>query len=75
MPFIYKDVKLDVGYRIDLLVNNKVIVEIKSIDEIAQVHFGQTLTYLKLSNLKLALLINFNCNILKDNIRRIVNNL
>ena len=75
MPFIYKEVKQDVGYRLDLLINNKVIIEIKSIDTIAPVHYAQTLTYLKLSNLKLALLINFNSKVLKDNIHRIVNNL
>lgn len=75
MPFIYKDVKLDVGYRIDLLVDNKLIIEIKSIETLAPIHFAQTLTYLKLSGLKLALLINFNSKLLKDNIHRIVNNL
>ena len=75
MPFIYKGIKQDVGYRLDLLVENKVIVEIKSLETLAPVHYAQTLTYLKLSNLKLALLINFNCKILKDNIRRLVNNL
>jgi len=75
MPFIYKDVKQEVGYRIDLLVEEKVIVEVKSLEALAPVHFAQTLTYLKLSGLKLGLLINFNCKILKDNIHRIVNNL
>ena len=72
MPFIYKEIKQDVGYRLDLLVENKVIVEIKSLESLAPVHYAQTLTYLKVSNLKLALLINFNCKVLKDNIRRIV---
>ncbi|RLD56484.1 MAG: GxxExxY protein [Bacteroidetes bacterium] len=75
MPFIYKNVKQDVGYRIDLLVNNKVIIEVKSIEALAPVHYSQTLTYLKLSGLKLALLINFNSKLLKDNIHRLVNNL
>lgn len=75
MPFVYKGVNQDVGYRIDLLVNNKVIIEIKSIETLAPVHFAQTLTYLRLSGLKLALLINFNSSLLKDNIHRIVNNL
>lgn len=75
MPFIYKNVKQDVGYRIDLLVNNKVIIEVKSIEALAPVHYSQTLTYLKLSGLKLALLINFNNKLLKDNIHRLVNNL
>ena len=75
MPFVYKDVKLDVGYRIDLVVNNKIIIEVKSIEALAPVHFAQTLTYLRLSELKLALLINFNSKLLKDHIHRIVNNL
>ncbi|MEI6050973.1 MAG: GxxExxY protein [Bacteroidota bacterium] len=75
MPFIYKNVRQDVGYRIDLLVNNMVIVEVKSIESLAPVHFAQTLTYLRLSGLKLALLINFNSKTLKENIHRIVNNL
>ncbi len=75
MPFVYKDVKQDIGYRIDILVNNKVIIEVKSIESLAPVHFAQTLTYLRLSGLKLALLINFNNKILKGNIHRIVNNL
>jgi len=75
MPFVYKEVKQDVGYRIDLLVENKVIVEIKSIEQLVPVHFSRTLTYLRLSGLHLALLINFNTNILKDGIHRIVNKL
>lgn len=75
MPFVYKEVKLDVGYRIDLIVENKVLIEIKSIEELAPVHYSQVLTYLKLSNLKLGLLINFNSKLLKDGIHRIVNNL
>ncbi len=75
MPFIYKGIKQDVGYRLDLLVGNKVIVEIKSLETLAPVHYAQTLTYLKISDLKLALLINFNCKLLKNNIHRIVNNL
>ena len=75
MPFIYKDVKQDIGYRIDLLVNGKVIVELKSVANLAEVHFAQTLTYLRLSGKKLGLLINFNEKYLKDGIHRIVNNL
>lgn len=75
MPFIYKDIQLEVGYRIDLLVERKVIVEIKATEEIDSIHFSQTLTYLKLSKCKLGLLINFNTAILKDGIKRIVNNL
>ena len=75
MPLIYKEVKQDVGYRIDILVDNKVIIEIKSVENLAPVHFAQTLTYLKLSEKKLALLINVNTKLLKDGIHRIVNNL
>jgi GxxExxY protein len=75
MPFIYKDVRMDVGFRLDLLVNDKVIIEIKSLDVLAPVHVAQTLTYLKLSGLKLALLMNFNCTCIKDNIRRFANHL
>ena len=75
MPFSYKKIKLDIGYRLDLLIENKVIVEIKSVESLAPVHYAQLLTYLKLSNLKLGLLINFNTKLLKDGIHRIVNNL
>lgn len=75
MPFIYKEIKLDVGYRVDLIVENKVIIEVKSVEQLAPVHFAQTLTYLKLSGLKLALLINFNAVLLKEGIHRIVNKL
>lgn len=75
MPFVYKEIKMDVGYRIDLLVNQKVIIEIKSIENLAPVHFSQVLTYLKLSEKKLGLLINFNTKSLKEGIHRLVNNL
>lgn len=75
MPFVYKEIKLDAGYRLDTLVENKLIVEIKSIEALAPVHFAQVLTYLKLSNLKLGLLINFNTKLLKEGIHRVVNNL
>ncbi len=75
LPFLYKDIKMDAGFRIDMLVNGKVIIEIKSVETLAPVHSSQTLTYLKLSGLKLALLINFNVKHLKEGIHRIVNNL
>ncbi len=75
MPLVYKEIRQDIGYRIDLLVENKVIVEIKSVENLAPVHFAQTLTYLRLSDKKLALLINFNTKLLKEGIHRIVNNL
>jgi GxxExxY protein len=66
MPLVYKEVKQDVGYRLDLLIENKVIVEVKSIETLAPVHFAQTLTYLKLADKRLALLINFNTKVLKE---------
>ena len=75
MPFIYKAIKMEVGYRIDLLIENRIIIEIKSVETLAPVHYAQILTYLKLSQLKLGLLINFNCKLLKNGIHRIANNL
>lgn len=75
LPLIYKEVKLDVGYRIDLLVENKVIVELKSVDALNDVYIAQVLTYLKLSNCKLGLLMNFNVIRLVDGLKRLVNNL
>lgn len=75
VPMIYADIKMDVGFRLDILVNNLVIVEIKSVDALSDIHHKQLLTYLKLSNKKLGLLINFNSSSLKDSIVRIVNNL
>jgi GxxExxY protein len=75
MPLVYKGVKLEIGYRIDLMVENKVIIELKSVENLAPVHFSQTLTYLKLAEKKLALLINFNTALLKDGIHRIVHKL
>ena len=74
MPFVYKGNKLEAGYRVDLIVNNKVLLEIKSLENLAPVHFAQTLTYLKLSQLRVGLLINFNVVLLKDGLHRIVNN-
>lgn len=75
VPLIYKDVKLEVGYRADLFIENKLIVEIKAVDALNEIHFAQVLTYLKLSQCKLGLLLNFNVPMLKDGIRRVVNNL
>lgn len=75
LPFYYKELKMDAGFRIDVLVEDKVLVEIKSVESLVPVHFSQTLTYLKLSNLKLGLLINFNVKSLKEGIHRIVNKL
>ena len=75
LPVVYKEVKLDAGYRIDLLIENKVIIEIKSVDALADIHTAQLLTYLKLKDLKLGLLINFNSVRVVDGLKRIVNNL
>lgn len=75
LPIIYEEIKIDVGYRIDLLVENKVIIEIKSVENLAEVHHKQVLTYLKLSGLKLGLLVNFNCAEIDKSIYRKVNGL
>ena len=75
MPLVYEDIKLDCGYRIDLLVENKLVIELKSVEELNDVHFAQTLTYLKLGEFKLGLLINFNVDLLKHGIKRVVNKL
>jgi len=75
LPVVYKDVKLECGYRIDLLVGNKVVIEIKSVEALNDVHLAQVLTYLKLSGNKLGFLINFNVKLLKEGIKRVVNNL
>ncbi len=75
IPVIWKGTKMELGFRADLLVDNKLIVEIKSIESLAPVHYKQVLTYLKLTNTKLGLLINFNEELLKTGIRRIVNGL
>lgn len=75
LPFQYETIKLDIGYRIDLLVNKKVIVEVKSVDSLAEAHYKQLTTYLKLSNKKLGLLVNFNTMKIDESIKRIVNNL
>ncbi|MGH2591935.1 MAG: GxxExxY protein [Anaerolineae bacterium] len=74
LPVIYKDVKLDCGYRLDLLVEKAVIVEIKAVHRLEPVHEAQLLSYLKLSGCNVGLLINFHSRVLKDGIRRIVNN-
>ena len=72
IPIQYKDVKLDCGYRLDLLVEEKIILEVKSVDELTKVHEAQLVTYLKLSGCQVGLLMNFNVRILKQGIRRIV---
>jgi GxxExxY protein len=73
LPVVYKEVELEIGYRLDLLVENRVIVELKSVNELLPIHTAQLLTYLKLSEHRLGLLINFNVSKLTDGIKRIVN--
>jgi GxxExxY protein len=73
LPLVYEQVKLECGYRIDLVVEGSVVVEIKSVDELAPIHEAQILTYLKLSGCKLGLLINFNVPVVKDGIHRYIN--
>ena len=75
MPLVYEDVKLDCGYRIDLLVADKLVIEIKSVETVHDVHLAQILTYMKLGKFKLGLLMNFNVARLKEGIRRVVNGL
>ena len=75
IPVIWNDINMDQGFRADLIVENKVLIEIKSVKTIAPVHQKQVLTYLKLTGIKLGLLINFNEALIKDGITRIVNNL
>ena len=75
IPLIHNEVRLDIGFRLDILVMEKVIIEIKSIEELTPLHSKQLLTYLRLTNLRLGLLINFNVNLIKNGIRRVVNGL
>jgi len=75
MPLIFEEVKMDCGYRLDLLVENKLPIEIKSVSTLENIHLAQILTYLKLGNFKLGLLINFNEVLLKKGIRRVINKL
>ncbi len=75
IPILWEEIQLDIGFRSDLIVENKVIIEIKSVEQISNVHPKQLLTYLKITKLKLGLLINFNEALIKNGITRIVNNL
>ena len=75
VSFVYKGIRMDSAYRIDLLINNKVLIEMKAVELLAPVHYAQTLTYLKLASKKLGLLMNFNSMPLKNGIHRIVNSL
>lgn len=73
LPIIYKEIKLDQGYRIDLLIEDKLVVELKTVENFTSVHFAQILTYLKLGNYPLGLIINYNSKILRNNIKRFIN--
>ena len=73
LPLIYEEVKLDVGYRIDIIIEEKFIVEVKSVEALTDVHLAQLLTYLRLSDCRLGLLINFNVKLLKEGVRRVIN--
>lgn len=75
LPVVYKEVNLDCGYRLDLIVEDKVTIEVKSVADIDDIHLAQVMTYLKLSKCKLGLLINFNVDLVKNGIKRVVNNL
>ena len=75
LPIVYKGKKLDCGYRLDIVVENAIILELKSCEKIEEIHKAQLLTYLKLSGLKLGLLLNFNVALMRDGIVRIVNEL
>jgi len=74
VPLIHENIKMEIGFRADVILGDKVILEIKSIEALADIHFKQVLTYLKLTNLKLGLIVNFNVVLLKDGIRRVANN-
>lgn len=73
MPLVFEGVKLDCGYRIDILVENSIVIELKSVEALNDVHLAQTLTYMKLGDYKLGLLINFNVTLLKHGIKRVIN--
>ena len=73
LPIIYKDLILEHGYRIDVLVENKIVLELKTVDKFSEVHSAQILTYMKLGNYPLGLLINFNTKLLKNGIKRFIN--
>jgi GxxExxY protein len=75
IPLIHEDVRMESSFRADVIINNKVIIELKSIETLAPVHYKQVMTYLKLTNIKLGMLVNFNVALMKEGIHRIVNNL
>ena len=73
IPLVHEEIRMEAGFRADVIIENKVIVEIKSIEVIAEIHYKQVQTYLKLTDLKLAILVNFNVSLIKDGLHRIVN--
>ncbi len=75
IPLIHDEIRMEIGFRADIIVENKVILELKSIEALAEIHYKQLLTYLKLTDIKLGMLINFNVPLIKDGIHRIVNKL
>ncbi len=75
IPIHYEDIKLDLGFRADLIVEHRVIIELKSVEKVLPVHKKQLMTYLKLTGMKLGILVNFNVNLIKDGIERVVNGL
>jgi GxxExxY protein len=75
VPLVHEEIKLEAGFRADIIIDDKVIIEMKSVEALGDIHYKQVLTYLKLTNLKLGILVNFNVPLIKDGIRRIVNNL
>ena len=75
VPLIHEEIKMEIGFRADVVVEDKLIVELKSVEALADIHYKQVLTYLKLTNIKLGLLVNFNVPLVKDGIHRVVNNL
>ena len=75
LPLFYETIRMEIGYRLDFLIDNKVVIEVKAVEALNDVHKAQVITYLKLSGTKLAFLVNFNVVLIKDGIKRIVNNL
>ena len=73
LPLIYEAINLDIGYRVDIMIENKFIIELKAVESLTDIHFAQIVTYLKLSGCKLGLLINFNSLLFKDGIKRVIN--
>ena len=73
LPLVYQEIKMDIGYRVDIMIENRFIIEVKSVDELRDIHTAQLLTYLKLSDCKLGMLINFNSPLIKDGIKRVIN--